>query len=207
MDAPDPRAALSLLIERSGTSHAALSRLLGRNAAYLQQFVTRGTPRQLAEQDRRRLAAFFGVEEVLLGGPVRAGEAMVPIPRLDVAASAGPGALVEVDRAIGSLGLDARLLARLGARPADLSLIRASGRSMEPTISDGDELLVDRGDRRIGARGAIHVVRIDGALMVKRVVRIAGGYRILSDNPDVLPLETPDCDLIGRVVWLARSLK
>src|SRR3954454_18231006 len=65
----DPRAALAALIEARGEDYAGLSRLIGRNSAYIQQFIKRGTPRRLAEQDRRRLAAYFGVEESLLGGP------------------------------------------------------------------------------------------------------------------------------------------
>ena len=46
-----------------------LSRQIGRNVAYLQQFVTRGTPEVLAEKDRRVLAQLLGISEVELGGP------------------------------------------------------------------------------------------------------------------------------------------
>ena len=67
MEASDPRAALAAMVARSGASYAALSRLIGRNAAYLQQFVTRGSPRRLDERDRRLLAAYFGVGEHELG--------------------------------------------------------------------------------------------------------------------------------------------
>jgi phage repressor protein C with HTH and peptisase S24 domain len=206
MPAPDPREALAALIGRGGTSYAALSRLIGRNAAYLQQFVTRGSPRRLAERDRRLLAAYFGVSEEMLGA--EAGDPpAVTVPRLDVAASAGGGALVDAEPRLGELGLDPRLVARLGARPADLSLIRAAGRSMEPTIADGDELLVDRGDRRVGSRGGIFVIRLDDMLMVKRVSRQAGCYRVASDNPEFATTEADALDVIGRVVWLSRALR
>jgi phage repressor protein C with HTH and peptisase S24 domain len=206
MPAPDPREVLAALIERGGTSYAALSRLIGRNAAYLQQFVTRGSPRRLAERDRRLLAAYFGVSEAMLGA--EAGDSpAVTVSRLDVAASAGGGALVDAEPRLGELGLDPRLVARLGARPADLSLIRTAGRSMEPTIADGDELLVDRGDRRVGSRGGIFVIRLDDMLMVKRVSRRPGGYRVASDNPEFATTETDALDVIGRVVWLSRALR
>ena len=52
-----PRDALDRLAQARGTSLAALSRMLGRNLAYLQQYVRRGTPRALPERDRRLLAA------------------------------------------------------------------------------------------------------------------------------------------------------
>ncbi|MFN3519432.1 MAG: peptidase S24, partial [Sphingomonas sp.] len=71
-----------------GISLSELSRLLGRNLAYLQQFVRRGTPRRLAEADRRVLAQFFGVDETLLGGTAAPEAPLVSVPYLTVAASA-----------------------------------------------------------------------------------------------------------------------
>jgi|SRR5690242_6142530 len=201
----DSRAALAALITRSGTSRAALSRLLGRNPAYVQQFIARGSPRRLEERDRKLLAAYFGVAETELGAEADASPAAIPVPRLDIAASAGPGALVDAEPRLATLGLDPALLGRLSARPRDLSLIRAAGDSMAPTILDGDELLVDRGDRRVGSSGAIFVLRYDGTLLVKRVSRHTGGYRIASDNPAHAPFTTNAIELIGRVVWLSRA--
>ena len=54
--ATDPRANLDRLIRERGEDYVGLSRLLGRNAAYVQQYIKRGTPRRLAEDDRRLLA-------------------------------------------------------------------------------------------------------------------------------------------------------
>jgi hypothetical protein len=69
MDENTPRLNLARLIADRGENYGALSRLLGRNAAYIQQFIKRGTPRKLDEEDRRLLARYFGVDEALLGGP------------------------------------------------------------------------------------------------------------------------------------------
>src|SRR5690606_29086352 len=63
----DPRKRLAELAQGSGSSLAALSRMLGRNASYLQQYITKGSPRKLEEDDRRKLAQFFGVSEAELG--------------------------------------------------------------------------------------------------------------------------------------------
>lgn len=41
---------------------SALSRSIGRNVAYVQQYVRRGTPRHLGESDRHTLAAILGVD-------------------------------------------------------------------------------------------------------------------------------------------------
>jgi phage repressor protein C with HTH and peptisase S24 domain len=211
MDVIDPRVALDALVADSGESFAALSRMLRRNDAYLQQFVKRGTPRVLAERDRKLLAAYFSVDEVVLGGaatPPR--PATVTIRRLDVAASAGPGGLVEHERAVDAAPFDRRLLDTLGVRAGNLAMIRAQGESMAPLIEDGDQIMVDEGDRRVGIRGGIYVIRLDGALMVKRVARLGERLAITSDNPAFPAMPARDIgevEIIGRVVWLSRSLR
>jgi len=50
----------------TGADLANLSRKLGRNHAYLHQFVRRGSPRELPENIRGKLAAMLGVEEAAL---------------------------------------------------------------------------------------------------------------------------------------------
>lgn len=61
------RATLRALAAEHGDSLAALSKLLGRNSAYLHQFVTRGSPKRLDEDDRLVLAQRFQVDERRLG--------------------------------------------------------------------------------------------------------------------------------------------
>ena len=209
MAAADPRAALARLVAAHGESYAALSRLLGRNPAYLQQYVMRGTPRVLSERDRARLASWFRVDEAVLGGPERAVGPVV-VPRLDVAASAGPGGIVEGEAALGGMAIDAGLVRSLGVDVGALSMIRAQGDSMLPTIADGDEILIDTSDRRVTSRGGIFVVRLDGALIVKRIARDGLGLTIRSDNPAYGAIEgdmARKAEIIGRVVWLARALR
>ncbi len=52
----DQRAALARLIEERKEGFAGLSRLLGKNPAYVQQFIKRGPPRRLDAADVRSLA-------------------------------------------------------------------------------------------------------------------------------------------------------
>lgn len=54
-----------LVIEK-GLSFNNLSVSLGKNATYLQQFVTRKSPRRLDEEFRKKLAAILQVDEQLL---------------------------------------------------------------------------------------------------------------------------------------------
>ncbi|MEG3165710.1 S24 family peptidase [Sphingomonas sp. PB2P19] len=200
---PDPRAALAALAAARGDSLAALSAMLGRNAAYLQQFVRRGSPRALAERDRRLLSDYFGVAETMLGaaetpGPFR-------LPRLDVAASAGPGALVDGEITLGTDSIDPALAQRLGLKAGQAAVIRVRGDSMAPGLLDGDHIVVDTADRQPGKRGGVFVIRIDAATMVKRVAMGARGLVVTSDNPDAAAVPPGEIAIIGRVVWQMRE--
>ncbi|MFN3944717.1 MAG: helix-turn-helix transcriptional regulator [Allosphingosinicella sp.] len=209
----DPRAVLERLIEERGEDYAGLSRLIGRNPSYIQQYIKRGTPRRLAETDRRLLARYFAVDEELLGGPADppAADGLVRVPRIDVGASAGAGAVAEAERTHGHIAFDPAWLRRLAGDPARLSLIRVDGHSMAPTLSDGDEILVDTGDAEGRLRDGIYVLRLDDALMVKRISRslAPGCVSVTSDGagypgwPDY-PLK--DLRLVGRVVWAGRRI-
>jgi hypothetical protein len=215
----DARATLERLIEERGEDYASLSRLLGRNPAYVQQYIKRGSPRRLSEEDRRLLARYFGISEALLGGPEGGSAAArgtgldyVVVPQLDVGASAGPGALPGEELALSHIAFDARWLRSLGTGdPGQLSVIRVEGDSMAPTLADGDDILVDRGDAAGRLRDGIYVLRFEEALIVKRVALNPAGrtVSIRSDNP-AYP-GWPDCDLasvdiVGRVVWTGRRL-
>jgi phage repressor protein C with HTH and peptisase S24 domain len=208
----DTRAALDQLIRERGEDMAGLSRLLGRNAAYLQQFIRRGTPRRLAEDDRRTLARYFDVDEAVLGGrEVEASAALKTVPRLQVEASAGPGALDGVDHASARVGFDPRWLRRIAGGSEHLSLIEVRGDSMAPTLVDGDEILVDAGQAGRRVRDGIYVIRMDGALLVKRLSSDPAGARlsVRSDNPAYPSWEdcAPDqVDVVGRVVWAGRRI-
>lgn len=210
----DPRERLQQLTRQRGVSLAQLSALIGRNPAYLQQFVGRGSPRKLEERDRRTLAEFFGVAESELGGPedissIRAGETgkslrsgWIEVPRLPLGASAGPGTLVVEERPIGAFGFSTDWLREQGLDPAMLSAIRVAGDSMEPTLRDGDEILVDRAPRPLGS--GVHVVRVENELLVKRLdTGRPGTIVLISDNAIYPPVELAagEVQVIGRVVW------
>ncbi|WP_271300707.1 S24 family peptidase [Sphingomonas sp. CV7422] len=203
MDAEDPRRRLTALAAARGDSLAALSRMLGRNDAYLQQFVARGSPRRLADDDRRRLSDYFGVADSELGGP--AASRLFALPRLDVAASAGPGAFVDTEIVLGTAALDPALATQLGLRDGMAAIVRVRGDSMEPGLIDGDLIVVDRARARPDAQPRVHVVRIDGTVMVKRVARRGGRITVTSDNPAAPPVPAGAVEVIGRVVWLMRA--
>src|SRR5882757_3785119 len=56
-------------LQELGLNMAEVSDQLGRNETYLQQFLKRGSPRELHERDRIRLAEILKITEDQLRGP------------------------------------------------------------------------------------------------------------------------------------------
>lgn len=214
------RGRLQDMVRDKRTSLAALSRLIGRNPAYLQQYVARGSPRHLDEPDLREIAEFLGISpRVIMTRPfdpggeaegrlqslARPGETeddWLNVPRLAVDASAGPGALSAEEKSYDAFRFSGRWLAEQGLIGAKLSAITVKGDSMEPLLRDGDEILIDQ--RAQPFRDGVHVVRLGDTLMVKRVAQAgAGRVALLSQNLAYPPVEVSaqEIEIIGRVVW------
>lgn len=217
------RATLDRLIAERGSNYVDASRAIGRNPAYIQQFIKRRSPRKLDEDDRRTLARFLGVDESLLRGEAAADErknpvgtarpmpAVVAIRRLELGASAGAGALDQDERTAGAMAFDALWLRDLGVRRDHASIIRVDGESMAPTLADGDDIMVDHGDGADRLRDGVYVLRLDGVLMVKRIAMgpRRGRFSVLSDNPhypDWMDIDPALVDIVGRVMWTGRRL-
>jgi phage repressor protein C with HTH and peptisase S24 domain len=92
----------------------------------------------------------------------------------------------------------------------DLVLIEARGDSMEPTIADGDAVLIDRSQKQVVV-GNIYALRFKNAVMVKRLQPIdAARIKVMSDNrlydSYEIDLETGDIEILGQVIWIGREL-
>ncbi len=223
-DVSGARARLLELAQNSGSSLSSLSELIGRNTTYLQQFIRKGSPRKLEEKDRRTLAQFFGVNEIELGAeievksypsptgaqekPFAVPRDWVEVPRLDLGASAGPGAMVDGgEQAFDTFQFSANWLREQGLSNAQLSAISVQGDSMEPLLRDGDEILVDRATATF--RDGVYVVRLGESLMVKRVAAGAPGrFALISQNMAYPPIDVAaeELEIIGRVVWKSGRL-
>jgi phage repressor protein C with HTH and peptisase S24 domain len=134
------------------------------------------------------------------------------VSRLDVGAAAGAGAFDGTERADSHIAFDPVWLRQLArGAPDQLSIIRVQGDSMAPTLGDGDDILVDRSDGSERLRDGVYVLKMDDALVVKRLALspAAPTLTIRSDNP-AYP-SWPDCDraaieIVGRVVWAGRRI-
>jgi len=128
------------------------------------------------------------------------------VPRYEVRASAGGGAVVESENVIERVAYRLDWITSQRLDPDWLMVTQADGDSMEPTISDGDLLLVDRRASAPRSEG-IYFMRLGEGLVVKRVQLTAnGGAKLISDNtrypPEVLTRDQlGELEFLGRVRW------
>lgn len=131
----------------------------------------------------------------------------------DARASAGPGALntdypEPEGYRIFPLGW---LRSITPANPEMLAILTVAGDSMEPTLENGDQILIDRSVRHLG-RDGLYVLSADNDTQVKRLSRDPRdrSVTISSDNPKAKSWSGVDEGLIhvlGRVLWLGRKVE
>ena len=217
-DTPDiPRQNLREAIWKKGTSLAEASLALGRNKAYLQQYLARGMPRVLSFQDSETLGKLLDCDPATLRhdalpapkpwtGPKRRRTAGASVREVEVEAAAGPGAWHEDfvhEKARWRLP-ETRVRHEGDADPEALRILKARGNSMEPELREGDRLVVDTA-RNVPAAGELFVLWDGAGLVVKRIEALTaeGALRLVSANPDYPPYAAPAADvhIVGKVLW------
>jgi phage repressor protein C with HTH and peptisase S24 domain len=160
-----------------------------------------GTPPRLTPRDAKHGA----------GSPAAAGSGVSPerfliLPRRVETAAAGAESPPPIPTAEYIAFRHDWIQAAFRVAPEDLRMELAVGESMQPTIRDGDLLLVDTTERSVGSFG-IYVLELAGERLVKRVQRkVDGSLVLISDNPayepDTVSAElVQDLAVVGRVVW------
>lgn len=128
----------------------------------------------------------------------------VSVRRFSVEVAAGEGALVQDEDCTGFYAFNRKWLARRNLSPASLVVVAVRGDSMEPRLSSGDLILVDRAQSQI-SDGLAYVIRIDNDLMVKNVQRIRPGIvALISANTFYPPREVNLSELDGQLEVIGR---
>lgn len=134
----------------------------------------------------------------------------VEITQLDLALPMGPGAEIDDYIEETAVQFDIALLQSFTRSPFHrLRLLKGVGDSMQPTLRDGDLVLIDTTYDRLDFEDKIWAVRIRGLGAVKRLRSAAKGkVRVISDNPG-LPndiVDEKDIVILGRVVGAIRVM-
>lgn len=191
MDAPR-KILVDTLARRPDLDLKNLSLAIGRNHAYLQQFLMRGSPRELPESARQGLAPLLGISPDELrstapaAGGMAGGTVLRAVDRSDLpvyaSAEGGGGSIIVTNEPIDFV-----------RRPEPLLSVRDGygcyviGDSMSPAFEQGDLLLVHPG-RPVRQGDDCVFVRDQGdgtqQALVKRLLRIAPEkWRVRQYNP------------------------
>ena len=100
---------------------------------------------------------------------------------------------------------------RQKGNPGQMVLMDVMGDSMEPVIWQGDTVLIDQFQQDVYA-GSIYALGVEDTVMVKRIEKHPRHLVLISSNPNYSPVylqgeEIDTVRIIGRVVWMCRSLQ
>lgn len=190
-------------VERQDAALSDWSKAIGKNHAYLQQFISRGVPAELPEKVRKQLAKVIGVPESKLlpnGGHNEDGTEYEPEHVLEDHARPANGILeIDVRAGLGAGGtLDGRevrhdgdyadpvkpeawkfparfMREELRAPESRVIILETDGDSMYPTIGSGERVIVDTGLRIPSPDGIFALRDRFGNIVVKRLQVLRSG--------------------------------
>lgn len=152
-----------------------------------------------------------GGEGAPKGGELSDPGRYLEVPLYNVEAHGGAGTVPGHEEVIDFMAFRREWLARdLRSSVVDLVALFVSGDSMEPTLTSGDVVLIDK-SRAARADDGVYVLRIGEAVKVKRVQFLAGQkLKIVSDNkayePETIDPKKEDVKIIGQVVWCGKRM-
>lgn len=136
-------------------------------------------------------------------------DTLIYVPLFDLREQAEGVAFTDSDSVLAMRPFDAQFIRYdLGIAHDDLAMFGVVGTSMEPWLHAKDAVLADMRDRDALTEG-LHLIRLDGALLMKKLQRLPGKIlRVSSYNPayepfDIQGHESADRDfaVLGRVRW------
>ncbi|MFZ6755778.1 S24 family peptidase [Undibacterium sp. Ji50W] len=91
-----------------------------------------------------------------------------------------------------------------GYTPRKLIALTVKGESMEPSLHDGDVIVINTADCK-PIDGEVYAINYEGEAVVKRLVRDIGKWWLVSDNTDQRKYSRKicqgnDCIIVGRVI-------
>lgn len=131
----------------------------------------------------------------------------ITIDHIHINPSCGTGTIVMEEADVTPVKIGREIIKNIwNSKPEDLKIFKASGDSMEETITDNDLLLIDlaKTDFR---NGGIFLLTINNDWYIKRLrLRITGELDIISDNSRY-PIETLTKETTKELMVIGRVIK
>ncbi|MBR2299354.1 MAG: S24 family peptidase [Alphaproteobacteria bacterium] len=197
------------LIKEKGKNYRSLSMAIGKNEAYLHQYINKGSPLRLPEEERRKLAALLDVEEQELTD--------IALPKtISPTTGHSKTSLIEIissnpaQASSGFLSLPLSDYSNITSASSDhIKMLRVNGDSMVPTLKDGDYVLTDITSPLFSSDG-LYVIRLASALTVRRIQQInSSEFLIIPDNSNYkgITIASKKLEIVGKVICLLKTEK
>jgi len=182
-----------------------LASIIGITQGTLSTRIKNGT--EYTENEVKKICNYFG-KDLSYGATD-----CITIDHIHINPSCGAGTIVMEEADVTPVKIGREIIKNLwNSKPEDLKIFKASGDSMQETITDNDLLLIDTSKTDF-RNGGIFLLTINNDWYIKRLrLRITGELDIISDNPKY-PLETltqetsKELKVIGRIIKnLSRGL-
>ncbi len=140
-------------------------------------------------------------------------DAFVFVEKAHARPSAGGGSLETGGEPDGVLAFRLDWITRKTTDASQLRVMEVMGRSMENTLHNGDQCLVNERDREL-VEDRIYVIRVHDEIYVKRFSRAPGRYLFRGDNRELayqdievdVADESLNWEVVGRVIWAGKEL-
>lgn len=212
-----------------------MSMALGQNESYFQQYSTYGRPALLDGEILRKAAHYLGVSEKELlvsafyesapdGGfdmsmasayqPIsykKGGNDIVFISVYDIPLSDNKKPWNAEENVTGQLTFTHNFLRSMTRAPLEkLVVVRVRADNMHPTLSNGDDMLIDL-SQVVAQTDGIYAMAQGGNLLLRRVSidPVRRTLRLFNDNssyPENKEYSLVDLPVSGRVIWLGKRI-
>lgn len=201
--------ALEFWLTRRGYTHQQLADRMGVNRNTVTQYANGGrTPPierlgELAKALEVSVPQFFACKDDDTPD-------LVLVEKVLARPSAGTGSLETDGEHAGLYSFHKSFIRRKGGTQKTMKIFEVTGDSMEPTLGDGDLIMINTQDTAIRT-GHVYLLRIDDELLVKRLETRPGMVVVKSDNPQYRDIEISRSDesvnweIFGRMVWSCRE--
>ena len=196
------------LIRQKGKNYRSLSMAIGKNEAYLHQYINKGSPLRLPEEQRRKLATLLEVDEQELTD--------IKLPKtLQSAITHSENTTIEMlsldsGKTTGFWSLPLKEVSSVShTDPDNLKLFCVSGDSMLPTLKDGDYIFADCSVQNFTGDG-LYIISIGDRLTIRRIQQISpNDVSLISDNINYKSVNTSikKLKIIGRIFYALKAEK
>ncbi len=155
---------LAALIAENGRGYSFFSKLLGRNSAYIQQYITRGSPNVLSKSDALALASFLDVPVAELGPFTDNKDRSVDLVFVPYFANAEDGS--DTDQ---HWICERRWLAKLSPNPQSMFAFQIRGDAMASALMSGDMVICERWRDKSSLMDGLYIIDVGGRFEARRI--------------------------------------